>query len=334
MTGEDVAQGKVTVSGPVGLIGENLRMRRRQFLGVGVALAGVWMARCSFVTQSTVSEPDPPVAEIEKLMAEGRGALRHTWTNVNGLRMHSLVPVNRELTAAPPLVLVHGSGLSGRYMIPTAVHLTADFRVYVPDLPGFGDSDKPDKVFDVPELADWVAGWIATIGVERASLLGNSFGCQVIADLAARYPERIERAILQGPTTPPDERSWFWQFIRWRQNQRYNPKSLGDVTNGDYRKCGFRRMFRSFQSQITDRIEAKAPHIKAPTLVIRGEHDPIADQEWCEEIARLCPRGELGIIPGVAHTLCYTAPAELARMTKTFVKETNTTTHSAIVETR
>lgn len=80
-------------------------------------------------------------------------------------------------------------------------------------------------------------------------------------------------------------------------------------------------MFRSFQSQITDRIEEKAPRIQAPVLVVRGEHDPIANQEWCEEIARLCPRGRLAIIPGVAHTLCYTAPVELARVTKDFVNK-------------
>jgi pimeloyl-ACP methyl ester carboxylesterase len=290
------------------------------------------MTRCSFATQQPAPEPDPSVAEIENLIAEGRGALRHTWADVNGLRMHSLGPANRELNSAPVLVLVHGSGLSGRYMIPTAAHLTSDFRAYVPDLPGFGDSDKPDKVFNVSELADSVAAWMLATGLERASLLGNSFGCQVIADLAARHPDRVERAILQGPTTPPDERSWFWQFIRWRQNQRYNPKSLGDVTNGDYRKCGFRRMFRSFQSQITDRIEEKAPHIEAPTLIVRGEHDPIASQEWCEEIARLCPRGQLSIIPGVAHTMCYTAPAELANVTRTFVKEQNIGSQRTVVQ--
>jgi pimeloyl-ACP methyl ester carboxylesterase len=89
---------------------------------------------------------------------------------------------------------------------------------------------------------------MTTIGMQRGSLLGNSFGCQVIADLAARYPDRVEHAILQGPTTPPEERSWFWQFIRWRQNQRYNPSSLGDVTNEDYKKCGFRRMYWVFST--------------------------------------------------------------------------------------
>ena len=43
--------------------------------------------------------------------------------------------------------------------------------------------------------------------------------------------------------------------------------------------------------------------------------------QWCEDIARLCPRGRLVLIPEVAHTLCYTAPVELADVTRSFVNE-------------
>ncbi|HKH20107.1 MAG TPA: alpha/beta hydrolase [Gammaproteobacteria bacterium] len=133
----------------------------------------------------------------------------HAWTRVGGLLMHTLVSTDPVPPDAPAVVLVHGPGLSGRYMIPTASVLPGDFRVYVPDLPGFGDSDKPEEIFNVPELADWLVSWMPAIGLERASLLGNSFGCQVIADLAARHSDRVQQAILQGPTTPPEQRSWF-----------------------------------------------------------------------------------------------------------------------------
>jgi pimeloyl-ACP methyl ester carboxylesterase len=173
----------------------------------------------------------------------------------------------------------------------------------------------------VPELADALAAWMAATGLARVALLGNSFGCQVIADLAARHPERVERAVLQGPTTPPEERSWFWQFVRWRQNQRYNPRSLGPVTYGDYRKCGLRRMYWTFQYQLHDRLEDKLPRVQAPVLVVRGAEDPICNQRWCEEMVRLLPHGQLVVIPEVAHTLVYTAPCELVRVTRPFLDE-------------
>jgi 2-hydroxy-6-oxonona-2,4-dienedioate hydrolase len=266
-----------------------------------------------------MGNPQRAVIDREKLLTLGK--LRHTWTDVDGLRIHALVSVDSLSLDAPAIVLVHGSGLSGRYMIPTARQLTIDHRVYVPDLPGFGDSDKPTTVLNVPQLADSLAAWISTVGIERAALLGNSFGCQVIADLAGRYPDRLERAILQGPTTPPDERSWFWQFIRWRQNQRYNPRSLGPVTYEDYKKCGLRRMYRSFHYQLTDRIEDKAHRITVPVLVVRGANDPIANQRWCEQITGLCRQGRLVVIPEVAHTLCFTAPVELANVSRAFLNE-------------
>lgn len=290
---------------------------RRNFLvQASLAVAAASLARCSLVMEKQVNEPD----NGGKTAVDNPATLQHAWTNVNGLNAHFLSPLN-STASNEVIVLVHGSGLSGRYMVPTAVNLSQNFQVYVPDLPGFGDTDKPEKIFDVPELADWLAAWTVAVGIDRATLLGNSFGCQVIADLAARHPERIKRAILQGPTTPSGERSWFWQFIRWRQNQPYNPKSLGPITYEDYRKCGAWRMVRSFRYQLTDRIEDKAPRIEAPVLVVRGEHDPIANQPWCEQIARFCPHGKIVVIPGVAHTLCYTAPVQLAAVSRSFVMQ-------------
>jgi 2-hydroxy-6-oxonona-2,4-dienedioate hydrolase len=247
------------------------------------------------------------------------GPLHSAWAQVRDLTMHYMVSEDAAPPDAPPVVLVHGSGLSHRYMIPTGAQLTPDFKVYMPDMPGYGKSDKPDEIYDVPALADWHLAWMDSIGLERASFLGNSFGCQVIADLAARYPERVTKAIIQGPTTPTDERSIFWQFIRWRQNQPFNPDWTRDVTDIAYDQAGWWRIFRSFFIQICDPIEEKMPHIEAPTLVVRGSEDPIANQTWCERLTDLLPRGELVVIPGVAHTLCLTTPKPLAAITRDFV---------------
>ena len=110
-------------------------------------------------------------------------------------------------------------------------------------------------------LAEALAAWIMAAGLGRVAPLGNSFGCQIIADLAACHPELVGRAVLQGPTTPPDERPWRWQFVRWRQNQPYNPDLLSPITGGDYRKCGYRCLLQTFRYQLQDPIEHK---LRAP----------------------------------------------------------------------
>ncbi|WP_119462046.1 alpha/beta fold hydrolase [Rhodospirillaceae bacterium SYSU D60014] len=245
--------------------------------------------------------------------------LRRIWTEVDGLPVHALASAAPVPLGPPPVVLVHGLGLSGRYMIPTAEQLAPEYRVYVPDLPGFGDSGKPPRVLDVPGLADALASWMQAIRLDRAALLGNSFGCQIIADLAARHPERVDRAVLQGPTTDPKERSWLRQFVRWRQNSPYNPPSLGPLTRSDYRKCGLWRLFKTTWYFMQDRVELKLPRVRAPVLVVRGGRDPICRQPWAEEVARRLPHGRLVVIPGVAHTLVYTSPLELVRVSRPFL---------------
>ena len=289
-------------------------MNRRRFLRLAGIGAAALVAGCT-------REPEDPEVRYPPLSEwMDPATLRPAAIEVNGLRIHALVSTETVPPDAPAVVLVHGSGLSGRYMVPTAREFTPDFRVYVPDIPGYGDSEDPGRILDVPQMADWLAAWMSVMGLERASFLGNSFGCQVIADLAARHPRLVETALLQGPTTPPGERSAFWQFVRWRQNQAYNPGFIEHVTDEEYRKAGVWRLLRSFMFQITDRIEDKAPAIEAPTLVIRGEHDPIATQEFCELLVRRLPRGELSVIPDVAHTLVFTAPGPLAEVCRDFMR--------------
>jgi 2-hydroxy-6-oxonona-2,4-dienedioate hydrolase len=291
-------------------------MERRRFLNLlGVGCAATLLPGCDDGGADPAARYPPPHVWMDP------GPLRSTFSEVDGLRMHALVSTGIAAIDADAIVLVHGSGLSGQYMIPTARALTPDFHVYVPDIPGYGDSGDPGRVLRVPEMADWLAAWMPAVGLERAAFLGNSFGCQVIVDLAARYPQFVSAALLQGPTTPPDERSGFWQFVRWRQNQAYNPGWLGNVTRQDYEKAGLWRLLRSFMFQITDRIEDKAPLVRAPTLVMRGDLDPIAHQAFCERLVELLPRGRLYLIPGEAHTLVFTAPEPLAEGARAFLAE-------------
>src|SRR5262245_52027362 len=95
-----------------------------------------------------------------------------------------------------PIVLVHGFGVSGTYMLPLARELAGRFSVFVPDLPGYGRSDRPETPLGVDGLAAALAACLDALGLERPVLVANSFGCQVVTKLAATRPDRAGRLVL------------------------------------------------------------------------------------------------------------------------------------------
>jgi pimeloyl-ACP methyl ester carboxylesterase len=70
-----------------------------------------------------------------------RVTLENLWTGVDGVRVYARTAVDDGRTK-PAIVLVHGVGLSSRYMVPPAQHLRTNFQVYALDLPGYGRSEK------------------------------------------------------------------------------------------------------------------------------------------------------------------------------------------------
>ncbi|WP_221930963.1 alpha/beta fold hydrolase [Telmatospirillum sp. J64-1] len=293
-----------------------LRMTRRRFLLATAAVAAsAWAWKKGLGGKAASAQGISPVLGGES------DVLRGSFVDVGDWRIHTLVSTLDLPPDAPNVVLVHGLGLSGQYMVPTAEALAPYYRVYVPDFPGFGDSSKPSRALDVAGMADVLNAWMPAVGLERAMLLGNSFGCQIIVELAARHPERVERAVLQGPTTPPEERSWIWQFIRWQQNGPNNPPRMEEIAGEDYEKAGLVRLFLTFQYSLNHAIEDRLPQIQAPMLVVRGTRDPICRQDWAERVAQGLPDGRLVLLPDVAHTLVYTSPQELAAVSRPFFDE-------------
>lgn len=136
-------------------------------------------------------------ASLERSAGLGGLAARHT--HVPGRSMHAQVSVDTVPDDRLPVILVHGLGMSSRYMIPIARHLAPLLRVYAPDLPGFGLSEKPRRAFTVRELADALAAWMHAVGVKRAAFVGNSLGCEVLLELALVHPQLVDRLVLQGP---------------------------------------------------------------------------------------------------------------------------------------
>jgi 2-hydroxy-6-oxonona-2,4-dienedioate hydrolase len=247
------------------------------------------------------------------------GRLSSEWIRAEGLLMHARVSVDPTPYGSLPLVLVHGIGVASRFMVPVAELLAPYHRVYAPDLPGFGKSEKPAHALSLVELTDALAWWTREIGLECAAFLGNSFGCQIVVDLAVRYPDLVERVVLQGPTMDPRARTVWQQIARWLRNSPQEPLSHGLISAREYPRCGLRRLIKTFRYALDDRIEEKLPHVRVPALVVRGSRDPIVPQRWAEEASRLLPMGRLAVIPGAPHTVVYDAPLDLARVVRPFL---------------
>ncbi len=235
--------------------------------------------------------------------------------------MHARVSEDSLLKDRPALILVHGLVVSSRYMVPIAELLSAHYRVYVPDLPGFGKSGKPPHVLSVVELSNALAAWMEEASLERAAFLGNSFGCQIIADLSVRHPGRIERAVLQGPTMEPWGRTVLRQIGRFLLDMPQEPLSLLAIELLDYLSAGTVRSWRTLRYALEDRIEEKLPNMRMPTLVVRGSRDRIVSQRWAEEVTSLLPLGRLVVIPGAAHTANYGWPLKFAREVQAFLSD-------------
>ena len=218
------------------------------------------------------------------------------------------------------MVLVHGLGISSRYMVPALSHLAADHRVYAPDLPGFGRSEKPPRTLDVPGLARALDGWMEATGLGGAILVGNSMGCQVIAELALRNPARVQRAVFQGPTMDPGARNLPQQVARLALDALLEPPSLVLIELLDLVAAGPLRALRTFRHAARDRIEEKLPMLQAPTLVVHGGRDPVSPKRWAEEVASLLPDGRLVVVQEAAHAVNYDAPSELARHVRAFIR--------------
>ena len=254
-------------------------------------------------------------------MGKRRGRLRSTWIVVDGYQLHARVSTNPVPAERLPIVLVHGLSVSSLYMLPTARALAPDYPVYAPDLPGFGRSVKPAQVLDIPELTDVLAGYLQAAGVGRAAMIANSLGCQIVVDFALRYPDRIDRAVLVGPTMDAHARTVLRQFWRLVRDSLREPPSQPFVVGFDYLRTGFRRTLRTLRYGLADRIEDKMERVTVPMLVTRGAKDPIVSQQWVDKLTRLLPRGRQVVFPGAAHTVNYSKPDDLARVTRFFLHE-------------
>ncbi|MCI4065077.1 alpha/beta hydrolase [Micromonospora sp. R77] len=252
-------------------------------------------------------------AELRLALAAPRPAagLTSEFRLVDGLRTHTRRSADPG-TGTPPVVLVHGLAVSHRYLTPLAVALAPTHPVYVPDLPGFGLTERPGTAYDVSGLAAWLAAWLAAYRPGPVCLLGHSFGAEVAARLAADRPDLVTALVLAGPTSDPAARSRRGQFGRWLVDTLREAPLQAPILLRDVADARPRRVYASLSHSVHNAIEADLVRVTAPTLVVAGARDTVVPPAWRTQAARLVPAARTVTVPAAAHNVATTAPAQVA----------------------
>jgi pimeloyl-ACP methyl ester carboxylesterase len=218
----------------------------------------------------------------------------------------------------PPVVLVHGLSGSSRWWRRNIGALTPHRRVYMVDLIGFGAS-RAGQRFVLAEAASTLTSWMDQLGLERVGLVGHSMGGMIAAELAADAPERVERLVLVDPAALPIDAHVSTHALSLLRELRYVSLSFLPVLIADALRAGPFTLWRAATALMLADLRPKLAQIRAPTLVIWGEHDALVPLAFAQPLAEYLRYEELIVIKGAGHVPMWDRPQEFNRVLTKFL---------------
>ncbi|MBS7661188.1 alpha/beta fold hydrolase [Pseudomonas lalucatii] len=233
------------------------------------------------------------------------------------------------------ILMIHGFGADKDNWLRFARPLTERFQVIALDLPGFGDSSKPNASYDVGTQAERVASFVQALDIDRLHLLGNSMGGHIAALYAARYPQRVSSLALfanagidapvkseliarleSGATNPllvqkpaDFERLLDFVFVEPPPLPAPLKRYLAEraVDNSTHHQQVFTQLIERYIP-----LEPELPKIKAPTLLLWGARDRVLDVSSIEVMRPLLRRSSVVIMEDLGHAPMIERPQETA----------------------
>jgi pimeloyl-ACP methyl ester carboxylesterase len=254
-------------------------------------------------------------------MSKAPVTLTEKWTILNGLPMLYRVATDAAPAGATPIVHIHGFGISGRYLVPAAERLAPFHPTYVPDLPGYGRSHKPERTLTIPQLAESLRAFLDTVGIEKPILLGNSMGCLISIEFAHAFPDRIERAILVSPAGGPHNQPIYRGLPQLAQDALRETPRMATIAVPDYVRFGMISSLRLFHAMTNYPTVERALELEIPLLVVAGARDPLVSQERLRKFVAMKPQLTLVIHNRAAHAINYSHPQELADIVHTWLED-------------
>ncbi|WP_109210223.1 MULTISPECIES: alpha/beta hydrolase [Microbacterium] len=243
-----------------------------------------------------------------------RGAAKITTQRVDigGLAFRVLSSVS-PTTAEPAIVLVHGIGVSHRYLSRLHDELAAAHRTVISvDLPGFGGLPKPGTDVDVPTMGEAIGRVLEQLSLGPVVLFGHSMGSQWVVETALQRPELLTSVVVMGPVADDRHRTILRQTRALSIDTLLEPPTVNTIVLTDYLRCGIPWYLTQLRHMLAYRLEERVPQLTVPLLIIRGGADPIAGLEWCRRLRDDAPRAELVQIPEHHHVAQHSAPRAVA----------------------
>jgi len=196
-----------------------------------------------------------------------------------------------EKGAGEPILFLHGNGESGEYFVNQIDVFAEKYHVYAVDTRGHGRTPRGEAPFTISQFADDLKGFMDEHGLERAHILGFSDGGNIALQFAIRYPERVNKLILNGANLDPsgvkkEDQDWI--------EEKYREYVLHENESPE-----IKRKAELFGLMVNDPhiSEKDLEKVTAKTLVIAGTDDMIRE-EHTRLIHAGIPDSELVFIEG------------------------------------
>ncbi|QSE91503.1 alpha/beta fold hydrolase [Rhodococcus pseudokoreensis] len=226
-----------------------------------------------------------------------------------------------------PVVLIHGSGpgvtawANWRTTIPA---LSSQYRVIAPDILGFGYTERPDGVeYNSATWTDHLVGLLDALGLDKVSIVGNSFGGSLALNIATKYPERVDRLVLMGSVgvpfdiTPGLDAVWGFEpslpamrklldvfaYDRTLVNDELAELRLAAATRPGVQEA-FSAMFPAPRQRGVDEMavdESLISSLTHETLIVHGRDDQVIPLSNSLRLLELIDRSQLHVFGRCGH---------------------------------
>lgn len=233
----------------------------------------------------------------------------HMFINIDGINLFY-----KHEGTGKKVVLLHGWGGSSDSFLPVFNYLSSKFEVYSIDFPGFGRSSLPDKPWGVEDYSNMLLKFFKKLNIEKASLIGHSFGGRVSILFSSTFPEYVDKVVLVDSAGLIPKRtikyycrvyrfkllkSIFMLFSKGNSREEKLENFYKKYGSKDYRESG--NMRQTFVKVVNQDLRPYLHKIKAPTLLIWGEHDMDTPVSFGKIMEKEIPDAGLVIFKGAGH---------------------------------